>query len=68
MLEILGSCIRSPLTSAEGILPCELTGLAMGRISLLIWALSAETARSLRLTAENALRDTSVIEASALVN
>lgn len=55
LLQALGPCIRSPLTSAEGLLPCELTGLSHGRVSLMIWALSSASVLSLRRTAEDAL-------------
>ena len=55
LLEALGPCVRSPLNCAEGVIPCELTGLAQGRVSLMIWALSSETAGRLRREAEDAL-------------
>ncbi len=56
VLSKLGSSIRSPLTATEGCIPCELTGLQEGRISLMLWGPTAESVLSLKQTALAALQ------------
>ncbi|OQS34051.1 hypothetical protein [Chromobacterium haemolyticum] len=56
VLSKLGSSIRSPLTATAACMPCELTGLQEGRISLMLWGPTAESVLSLQQTAQKALQ------------